>query len=66
LPSFASRASPKAAALALVRSRAAETARTGPEVLTFTPDPMPTALRSRFHPGEDCTTRLRAEREPVA
>lgn len=35
---------------------AAETARTGPTVTLFEPAPMPTALRARFHPGEDRDT----------
>jgi NAD(P)-dependent dehydrogenase (short-subunit alcohol dehydrogenase family) len=77
-PFFGSYGATKAGALALVRSWAAETARIGPEVLTFTPNPMPTALRARFYPGEDrtalspCATEAArllaqlAEREPVA
>ncbi|SEM50061.1 NADP-dependent 3-hydroxy acid dehydrogenase YdfG [Loktanella fryxellensis] len=43
----------KAAQLALVRSWQAETAQTGPQVMLIDPAPMPTALRARFHPGED-------------
>lgn len=43
----------KAAEAALVASWAAETARTGPRVDSFTPEPMPTATRARFFPGED-------------
>jgi hypothetical protein len=43
----------KAAADALARSWAAETARIGPRVVLFRPAPMPTALRARFYPGED-------------
>ncbi len=43
----------KAAADALARSWAAETARVGPRVLLFRPAPMPTALRARFYPAED-------------
>lgn len=43
----------KAAAEALVRSWAAECDRIGPRVTLFTPEPMPTALRARFFPGED-------------
>lgn len=43
----------KAAQKALVDAWSAETAKTGPRVLGFTPDPMPTALRGRFFPGED-------------
>jgi len=43
----------KAAQIALARSWAAETARTGPRVLVVQPLPMPTATRARFFPGED-------------
>jgi NAD(P)-dependent dehydrogenase (short-subunit alcohol dehydrogenase family) len=50
---FGTYAATKAAQMALVRTWAAETARTGPDVRIITPKPMPTALRARFHPGED-------------
>ena len=50
---FGSYGATKAAQMALVRSWAAETQRTGPKVTIVTPDPMPTALRARFFPGED-------------
>ncbi|TPE50752.1 SDR family NAD(P)-dependent oxidoreductase [Amaricoccus solimangrovi] len=43
----------KAAAEALLRSFAAESARIGPKVSIFLPRPMPTALRARFFPGEN-------------
>lgn len=43
----------KAAQMALARSWARETVRTGPRVEILTPAPMPTALRARFFPGED-------------
>ncbi|UAB90204.1 SDR family NAD(P)-dependent oxidoreductase [Ruegeria sp. SCSIO 43209] len=43
----------KAAQMALARSWATETARTGPRVTIVEPAPMPTAVRARFHPGED-------------
>ena len=43
----------KAAQIALARSWAAETARTGPQVRILAPRPMATATRGRFHPGED-------------
>ena len=43
----------KAAQLALARSWAAETVRTGPRVVIATPRPMSTATRARFYPGED-------------
>jgi NAD(P)-dependent dehydrogenase (short-subunit alcohol dehydrogenase family) len=52
-PFFAAYGATKAAAEALVRSWAAETARIGPRILLFHPNPMPTALRARFYPGED-------------
>jgi NAD(P)-dependent dehydrogenase (short-subunit alcohol dehydrogenase family) len=42
----------KAAAEAVVRSWAAETEKIGPRVVLFHPNPMPTALRARFFPGE--------------
>lgn len=45
----------KAAQIALARSWAAESGRTGPRVLVLTPRPMPTATRARFFPGEDRT-----------
>ncbi|WP_170556980.1 SDR family NAD(P)-dependent oxidoreductase [Ruegeria atlantica] len=43
----------KAAQLALARSWAVETERTGPRVSIVEPAPMPTAVRARFHPGEN-------------
>jgi NAD(P)-dependent dehydrogenase (short-subunit alcohol dehydrogenase family) len=43
----------KAAQRALFESWANEGMKTGPTVLTFTPNPMPTACRARFYPGED-------------
>jgi NAD(P)-dependent dehydrogenase (short-subunit alcohol dehydrogenase family) len=52
-PFFGSYGATKAAAEALVRSWAAESARIGPRVDIFHPNPMPTALRARFYPGED-------------
>ena len=45
----------KAAQVALARSWAAETARTGPHVHVLAPAPMATATRARFFPGEDRT-----------
>ncbi len=42
----------KAAQKALFDSWAAESISTGPNVKTFTPNPMPTATRARFFPGE--------------
>lgn len=43
----------KAAQIALARSWAAESVKTGPHVHVVTPKPMPTATRARFYPGED-------------
>ncbi|MEY8881237.1 SDR family NAD(P)-dependent oxidoreductase [Donghicola sp. XS_ASV15] len=43
----------KAAQIALARSWQKETERLGPRVVITQPDPMPTATRARFHPGED-------------
>lgn len=43
----------KAAQIALARSWQAETASIGPRVVIAAPAPMPTAVRARFHPGED-------------
>ncbi len=50
---FGAYAASKAAQMALARAWAAETARNGPQVDIVTPDPMPTATRARFFPGED-------------
>jgi len=50
---FGSYGATKAAQMALVRSWAAESARIGPQVQIVTPQPMPTATRARFFPGED-------------
>ncbi|MEP5630541.1 MAG: SDR family NAD(P)-dependent oxidoreductase [Tateyamaria sp.] len=52
-PFYGSYGATKAAQIALARSWQAETARTGPNVHIATPNPMPTATRGRFHPGED-------------
>lgn len=43
----------KSAQIALARSWATETVKTGPRVRIETPAPMPTATRARFFPGED-------------
>ena len=50
---FGSYASTKAAQIALARSWQSETVSTGPKVHILTPNPMPTAVRARFFPGED-------------
>lgn len=43
----------KAGQIALARSWQAEAASTGPRVVIAAPEPMPTAVRARFFPGED-------------
>lgn len=43
----------KTAQMALARSWATESAKTGPNVQILEPKPMRTALRARFHPGEE-------------
>ena len=55
----------KAAQIALARSWAAETVRTGPSVHILSPEPMPTATRARFHPGEDRSPLTPPETEAV-
>jgi len=52
---FGSYGATKAAQIALARSWQVETAKTGPRVHIATPNPMPTATRARFFPGEDRT-----------
>ncbi len=60
---FGSYGATKAAAEALVRSWAAEAERIGPKVMLFHPNPMPTALRARFFPGENRETLSPCEAE---
>ncbi len=57
----------KAAQIALASSWQAETQRIGPRVVIATPQPMPTATRARFFPGEDRTalTLPRAEAQRI-
>ncbi len=50
---FGGYAASKAAQIALARAWQAETVRIGPKVHILTPEPMPTATRARFFPGED-------------
>jgi len=45
----------KAAQRALIESWQTETAKHGPRVHLLRPNPMPTAVRGRFYPGEDKT-----------
>ena len=51
-PFYGSYGATKAAQIALARSWQAESARNGPRVHIAAPNPMPTATRARFHPGE--------------
>ncbi|KEJ89459.1 SDR family NAD(P)-dependent oxidoreductase [Sulfitobacter donghicola] len=53
---YGSYGSTKAAQIALVQSWQKETSRIGPHVDILTPQPMPTATRARFFPGEDRDT----------
>ena len=50
---FGSYGATKAAQIALARSWQAETKAIGPKVHVLTPEPMSTATRGRFFPGED-------------
>ncbi len=50
---FGAYAATKSAQIALARAWAAETAKIGPQIRIVTPEPMPTATRARFFPGED-------------
>jgi NAD(P)-dependent dehydrogenase (short-subunit alcohol dehydrogenase family) len=50
---FGSYGATKAAQIALARSWQSETVTTGPKVHIVTPEPMPTATRARFYPGEN-------------
>ncbi len=52
---FSAYGATKAAQIALAKSWASETEKTGPRVHIATPPPMPTATRARFFPGEDRT-----------
>lgn len=49
---FGAYAASKSAQIALVRAWAAETERAGPRIRILAPNPMPTATRARFFPGE--------------
>lgn len=52
-PFFGAYGATKAGQIALARSWQAETAKIGPRIVIERPAPMPTAVRARFHPGED-------------
>lgn len=62
---FGSYGATKAAQIALARSWEAETAKTGPRVITTAPAPMATATRARFFPGES-TEKLAAPASEAA
>lgn len=62
-PFYASYGSTKTAQIAMARSWAAESAKSGPQVLVTTPAPMPTATRARFFPGEDKASLATPETE---
>ena len=64
-PFFGAYGATKAAQIALARSWAAETQKTGPRVMIATPAPMPTATRARFYPGEE-TSALTAPTDEAA
>ena len=63
---FAAYRASKLSARAAMEAWAAESARTGPHISIFRPEPMPTALRARFFPGENteklASTTEQAER----
>jgi len=60
---FGNYGSSKAAQRALFESWASETVKTGPNILMFSPNPMPTACRARFFPGEDRSTLFHPSEE---
>lgn len=60
---FGAYGSTKAAQLALAKSWQAESDKTGPKVSILTPEPMPTATRGRFYPGEDRSVLATPEAE---
>jgi len=60
---FAAYAASKAAARSMVLSYQAETANLKPRVILHQPNPMPTATRARFHPGENKSTLASAANE---
>jgi NAD(P)-dependent dehydrogenase (short-subunit alcohol dehydrogenase family) len=63
---FGSYGATKAAQIALARSWASETASIGPKVRILTPNPMPSATRARFFPGEDRTPLSDPKQEAAA
>ena len=55
----------KTAQIALAKSWAAETVKTGPQVRILEPNPMRTATRARFHPGENTETLADPKAEAI-
>lgn len=55
-PFFGSYGATKTAQITLAQSWQAETAKTGPQVQILQPQPMASATRARFYPGEDRST----------
>ena len=55
-PFFGSYGATKTAQITLAQSWQAETAKTGPQVKILQPQPMASATRARFYPGEDRST----------
>lgn len=62
---FGSYGATKAAQMALVRSWQAESVKIGPRVDILTPQPMNTATRARFFPGEDRNALAQANDEAM-
>jgi len=60
---FGSYGTSKAAQRSLIQSWSKETRKTGPNVISFLPNPMPTACRARFFPGEDRETLFEPSKE---
>ena len=56
----------KAAQIALAQSWQRETVKTGPKVQILTPQPMPSATRARFFPGEDRSVLTPAAEQAAA
>lgn len=60
---FSAYAASKAAARQIVSSWALETANLATNIVQFRPNPMPTAIRARFFPGENVTKHVLATDE---
>lgn len=62
-PFFGCYGATKAAQMSLVRSWEQETRKHGPKVAILQPQPVPTALRARFFPGEDKSALIDISKE---